>query len=279
MRTTRRNLLLPTVCAIAALLTIAGCGGSEAADTKTATTADQPLRAAALSLQQAMDASARAIDSVRGTRDSLDRLAASVQPAIAQTGDVIVLLTPKAVGDGNETKLLDAAREQRSFLQFAVDSTRARSRRAANSALERSREAGRRATTAYTAITRESNELGGLLPASTTFNIGRLRDAVRNVNRGAGSARPPAPPPGAAPPPAAAAPPAAAPSTCGDGVSVNSSTSCPFGRNVAEAYRGSGGASSIEVFSPVTKQTYTMSCSGGIPTVCRGGNNAVVTIR
>ena len=221
-----------------------------------------------MSLQQAMDSSARAIDGVRGTRDSLEQLGASIQPAIAQTGDVIVLQTPKASGDGTESKLLAAGRQQRSFLQFADDAT---SRRAANSALGRATAAGRRAADAYTAVTQQSQVVAGLLPGATTFNTGRLRDAVRSVNRRGGSNPPP---PGAPPPP-----PAATAANCGDGVAVNAATSCPFGRNVASEYRSSGGASTIEVYSPVTKQAYTMSCSGGVPTVCRGGNNAVVYIR
>jgi hypothetical protein len=261
------------MCGLVALV-MAGCGGS---NEPTATT-PQPLRAAGVSLQQAMDSSARAIDGVRGTRDSLERLGASLEPGIAQTGDVIVLLTPKATSAGTETMLLSAAREQRSFLQFAADSTRTRSSRAANSAIERAREAGRRASTAYAAITQQTSELAGLLPASTTFNTGRLRDAVRNVNRRRSSNGPPPPPP-PGPVIAAPPPPAATGSTCGDGISVNAATSCPFARNVASEYRSSGGSSVIEVFSPVTQRTYTMSCSGGVPTVCRGGNNAVVYIR
>lgn len=68
-------------------------------------------------------------------------------------------------------------------------------------------------------------------------------------------------------------------SSCGGGLSVNSVTSCPFAQNVADAYRGSGGASSIDVYSPVTGTTYTMSCSGGVPVTCSGGNGAVVSIR
>ncbi len=263
---------LPARQCAAVVLVITGCGGSD----KPSQPTDQPLRAAALSLQQAMDSASRAIDGVRGTRDSLERLGASIQPAIAQTGDVIVLLTPKAAGAGTETMLLNAAREQRSFLQSTVDATRTRTRLAANSALQRARDTGRRVTASYTAITQQSSQLAGLLPASTTFSTGRLRDAVSRVNRrGAGSNPPPPPPPGSVSPP----PPSSAGSTCGSGISVNSVTTCPFARNVASEYRRSGGASVIEVYSPVTKITYTMSCSDGVPTVCRGGNSAVVYIR
>lgn len=82
-----------------------------------------------------------------------------------------------------------------------------------------------------------------------------------------------------APAPSTPSAPSGGSSTCGDGVSVNSVTTCPFGRNVRDAYQQSGGASVIDVYSPVTKQTYTMRCSGGVTTVCSGGNNAAVYIR
>jgi len=232
------------------------------------------VRAAALSLQQAMDSSARSIDAVRSTRDSLERLAASVGPAIAQTSDVIGLLTPQAADAGTERSLLTAARDQRSFLQFTVDATRSRSRRAASSGISRARSAGRRASEAYSDLAQQNTELAGLLPASTTFNSGRLRDAVQTVNRRRKPSSSKNTPPGAPPPP-----PPATPSGCGDGLSVNSVTSCPFARNVREAYQNSGGDSAIEVFSPVTGTSYTMSCTSGVPVVCRGGNGAVVYIR
>jgi hypothetical protein len=68
-------------------------------------------------------------------------------------------------------------------------------------------------------------------------------------------------------------------SSCGGGLSVNSVTSCPFAANVADSYRSSGGASIIDVYSPVTGRTYTMNCSGGVPVACSGGNGAAVYIR
>ena len=68
------------------------------------------------------------------------------------------------------------------------------------------------------------------------------------------------------------------PHDCGSGVTANNGgTTCSFALNVAEQYRASGGASAIQVYSPVTKQTYTMSCVGASTTTCTGGNNASVT--
>lgn len=165
--------------AVVALLT-SGCGSS----------GDKPeepnasLRAPALALQAAMAESARAIDGVRGTRESLERLTATLQPMVAQTGDAIGLLTAKATANEPSATLLGAAREQRTFLQLAIDASAARTRGAANSAIGRAREAGRRASDQY-AATAEQPEAGlaGLLPPSTTFNTGRLRDAVRNVTK------------------------------------------------------------------------------------------------
>lgn len=67
---------------------------------------------------------------------------------------------------------------------------------------------------------------------------------------------------------------------CGGGVSAGPNTSCAFALNVAtEYFQASGGSPTLSVYSPVTQRTYTMTCTGGAPTVCRGGNNAVVYIR
>jgi hypothetical protein len=186
------------VCLVVGVVgALAACGG----DSKQEAGPSPALRASALSLRQAMDASARAIDEVRATRDELERVAASLGPQIAQTNDVIGVLTSKAAGANADSKLLKAAREQRSFLQFAVDATRSRSSRAANSVLARCRAAGRRASNAYAEIAQTSEGLSGEVPASTTFNSGRLRDAVQRVNRRKPSASKPATAPA---PPAAA---------------------------------------------------------------------------
>jgi hypothetical protein len=64
---------------------------------------------------------------------------------------------------------------------------------------------------------------------------------------------------------------------CGNGVRVNSNTSCPFARYVAEGYR-SEGPGVIRAYSPVTNDTYAMTCESGNPAVCRGGNDAIVYI-
>lgn len=167
------------VWAVAMVLVVSGCGGG----TDDSDGASKSLRSSARSLQQAMDASSQAIDDVRGTRDALERAATALGPQIAQTNDVIAVLTPEADGEDPAPALLEAARQQRSFLQFSIDATRSRSRRAANSALARARTAGRRATSAYADVAQQSGELAGLLPASTTFNSGRLRDAVQQANR------------------------------------------------------------------------------------------------
>src|SRR5664280_2144058 len=67
--------------------------------------------------------------------------------------------------------------------------------------------------------------------------------------------------------------------SCGNGVSVNSSTSCPFGLNVAAAFRsGDGFSGYVSAYSPTTNTTYSMYCVEGHPIVCSGGNNAVVYI-
>jgi uncharacterized protein YceK len=68
--------------------------------------------------------------------------------------------------------------------------------------------------------------------------------------------------------------------SCGGNVSAGSNTTCPFALNVAAEYLAQGGGTrSIVVYSPVTGLYYTMNCVAGVPSVCRGGNNAVVYIR
>lgn len=230
-----------------------------------------------------MDASARAIDGVRGTRTSLDSVAASLQTASNQTSDVIGVLGGE---EGDAADLLaDAAREQREFLQHSEDAANARSRASAVAALTKARAAGRRATDAYAETAREADDLAGLLPASTTFNTGRLRDAVLKVNppktsasskstSGSKSSS------SSSNNSSSSSSSSSSGSSCGDGISVNGNTSCAFARNVADAFRSSGGDSVIDVYSPTTQRSYTMYCNiGEIPTVCTGGNNARVTIR
>jgi hypothetical protein len=72
----------------------------------------------------------------------------------------------------------------------------------------------------------------------------------------------------------------AAQTRCSDRVSAGANTSCAFALTVESAfYNWGGGNRALEVYSPVTGLWYTMHCQAGVPTVCRGGNNAVVYIR
>ena len=252
----RRDLELLTALAAVALVTLAfsGCGGDGSKD------ASQTARAAGASLQQAMDDAARNIDEVQGKRSSLDRLSSNLKPSIAQTGDVVVTLTPNSGNGGADAALLNAARSQRSFLQFAADAAAARSKTAASSAVGRARSFGRQASSAYSSIAQDYSTMAGVLPASTTFNIGQLKRAVRQANRGS---RPPRlPTEGTAP---------NAPYT------YNSVTSAEFAQNVYNEYLRTR-SSVIYAWSPAKNQEYKMICTGS-PTVCRGGNNAEVTIR
>jgi septal ring factor EnvC (AmiA/AmiB activator) len=68
--------------------------------------------------------------------------------------------------------------------------------------------------------------------------------------------------------------------SCNANVSAGANTTCAFALNVESAYYASGGGySTVSVYSPVTGLYYGMTCTPGVPTVCRGGNNAVVYIR
>ncbi len=68
--------------------------------------------------------------------------------------------------------------------------------------------------------------------------------------------------------------------SCGSNLSVGANTTCAFASNVESDYYSSGGGyQNLNVYSPVTGRYYNMICTPGVPTVCRGGNNAVVYIR
>jgi type II secretory pathway pseudopilin PulG len=63
-------------------------------------------------------------------------------------------------------------------------------------------------------------------------------------------------------------------------LTVGPVTSCAFAQNVRDAYDASGasgGPNNFEVYSPTTKQIYSMFCTGGSPHHCTGGNNASVS--
>jgi hypothetical protein len=63
--------------------------------------------------------------------------------------------------------------------------------------------------------------------------------------------------------------------SCGGDLFVGANTSCPFARNVRDAYASSGGGNTnVTAFSPATGRSYVMYCTGGSPHVCTGGNNA-----
>jgi hypothetical protein len=62
---------------------------------------------------------------------------------------------------------------------------------------------------------------------------------------------------------------------CGSGITAGPNTSCAFARNVVSAYQETGGGT-VEVYSPTTRQTYSMSCTSSPPHVCTGANNASV---
>jgi hypothetical protein len=116
----------------------------------------------------------------------------------------------------------------------------------------------------------------------TTWAQGKQRAKRAAARRAAANKRASAanvPATGAAPASALPAP-ASSPSPtgqdCGGGLFAGANTTCPFARNVQQAYYDAGGgATTLDVPSPVTHQSYTMSCQpvgGGV--TCAGGNNA-----
>jgi hypothetical protein len=64
--------------------------------------------------------------------------------------------------------------------------------------------------------------------------------------------------------------------SCGGDLSVGPATTCEFAEDVQSAYRSSGGASTVEAYSPVTNKTYEMTCVTGVRVKCTGGIGASV---
>jgi hypothetical protein len=66
---------------------------------------------------------------------------------------------------------------------------------------------------------------------------------------------------------------------CGGGIIAGPNTSSPFALNVHAASEAAPGLNNtLQVFSPVTGQTYTMTCAqAGAGITCSGGNNASVS--
>lgn len=263
----RLTRTLPTIAVLALLALTPGCGGDKESG------APKSSRSGARSLSEAMTRASQLIDDISANRASLDRFGQDVGNPISQTGDVIALLT----GDEDvERKLLTAARQQRTFLEATEEAARSRSRGAAVRAAQRARSSGRRAAQSYSQVVAASDDLAGLVPAATAFNTSNLRRAVAVVfapkpvkkrsnsggSNGGGRSV------------------SGGGTDCGGGVTaMNSATSCPFARNVADVFRSAGGDSVIDVYSPVTKRVYTMRCDLTPPVVCTGGNNASVRIR
>lgn len=73
--------------------------------------------------------------------------------------------------------------------------------------------------------------------------------------------------------------PASSSTDCGGGLVAGPNTTCPFAENVKAAWDAAPGINTtLTVYSPVTHQTYTMTCAqSGAGITCAGGNNASVS--
>lgn len=101
--------------------------------------------------------------------------------------------------------------------------------------------------------------------------LDRLKRQRRKENRRSGGAPKPTPAPAPAPAPAPVSG-----TDCGNGLRAGPNTSCAFADVVRSAYESSD-SPTVDAFSPVTGKVYTMTCTGGSPHVCTGGNNASVS--
>jgi hypothetical protein len=74
-------------------------------------------------------------------------------------------------------------------------------------------------------------------------------------------------------------PPVSTSTDCGGGLIAGPNTSCLFAENVQIAYDDAPGLyATVQAYSPVTGETYAMSCApAGAGMTCSGANNASVS--
>lgn len=111
-------------------------------------------------------------------------------------------------------------------------------------------------------------------PGSTSVVVDRQSESGSHAGSHAGSGSSPAP--AAVPAPSYSVPSGSyGQASCGGELTVGPDTSCAFAENVRSAYESSG-AGTVSAYSPVTGETYEMTCSSGAYVECSGADNASV---
>lgn len=260
---------------VALVLTISACGGSDEKQTPKA------IEDASLSLKETMNDASRDLDQVRNTRSSLDRLSSVLQDKVSSTSEDISILKLNASSDKTASQLLVAAEQQRSFLQYAANSARARSWKTAKGDLSRANEAGQRAVNRYENVASQNRDIAGLLPESSAFRIGRLSAAVRSATKKKSSKA-------VAPvvnntytPPASSSAGWVLCEEYGNDLYIAAATTCGFASNVRTSYNtGETYQSNITAYSPTTKRYHSMSCNpDGAWIICKGGDRGTAAVR
>jgi serine/threonine-protein kinase len=274
-------VLLLAAGVIAALVILLSGGSSESGADPNAAYADEvaasfkPVDSANRRLSSALERLDGAKPPSAGTRAALARARTATSTARGALG----ALTVPQGSEGLQTQMRQALDREETYL------------RAVNLALTRPAGPGVSGLQGLAGNLTNSLEAIGAPIAGAAQNVTgadaltawaqRVRRSKAGRKPAAGAPAPaPAPAPGAS---AAPAPPVAyvTEKDCLGGVTVSSTTSCPFAHNVREAWRAtSGTANTVTAYSDATGRTYDMTCapvSGGI--TCKGGVNAVVSFR
>ena len=116
-----------------------------------------------------------------------------------------------------------------------------------------------------------NNWVAGRVAAAARAQAAAARRAQAQAATGGGAAGTS----GTSTPPA----PAASGTDCGGGLHAGPNTTCSFAQNVRQAwYAAPGVVNTLQVYSPATGLTYTMSCApAGSGITCSGGNGASVS--
>ena len=197
------------------------------------------------------------------------------QQAVAQARGAVAVLSVPSSDQQLSQQVQQALAQESSYLQSVQD---ALNNPSASGQLQT--EAGN-TSAALVPLNAVAPGIGSSLNATSTL-VSWAAGRVAASNRHKRQARPtritivqPSPPV-AQPQPQ---PPVATTKDCGNGVSANQNTSCAFALNVKAAWEAAPGVNNtVQVYSPVTGQTYTMNCTqAGSGITCSGGNNASVS--
>lgn len=278
------------VVIVAVLVIVLLSGGSSSPNASPTTIYHQKLTAAFAPVLEANTALSTSLQALHGTSTaSASAAIANAQSAVTGTRAAVAVLTVPASQSALAQQAQVALTQETGYLQ-AVQAV------LSDPSASNSSQLTSLATTAQTqfvnlgSITPNGDQTIGGTYALTSWSAGRVAAAQAAANRRTQNAARQGAQQGAqsgnssASSSSGSSSGGSSPSTpggtdCGNGLYAGPDTSCPFAENVQQAWQAAPGeTNTVQVYSPVTGQTYTMNCApAGSGITCSGGNNASVS--